>query len=48
LKALNDVLGLINVEILTDERKPESWKVKDGYTLCRYYDGIVSHLSYNI
>jgi len=40
LKALNGVLGLINMEILSDAAKPDSWKVKDGYTLCRYYDGI--------
>ena len=39
---MNDVLGLINVEILAEEDRPESWKVKDGYSLFRYYDGIVS------
>eukprot|EP00210_Caulerpa_lentillifera_P002664 g2544.t1 len=40
LKTMNDVLGLINMEILGEEDKKDQWKIKDNRTLFRYYDGI--------
>lgn len=41
LKAFNDVLNLVSVQLLAHDNAPEEWSVKDGRSLMRFYDGLV-------
>lgn len=41
LKAFNDVLNLVSVQVLAADNSPEDWSVKDGRTLMRFFDGLV-------